>query len=317
MSTVVFIHGISNMPDPGTLQSLWENAFAIEKRGNPGLEIGAFGANVELVYWSDVLYPAYAEPRSGAESAAISLEMSNAIRGDSPSLDGVSSEWAISISQTLGLDFQNLDSTAESAPSDTEVGELSSAAAEAIPLPWPLKKPLMRAFIRDAHHYLFNVEYSPRPGVSYYVRQELRHRFISKVAKAKKDGPVIVVAHSLGTVIAYDCLKNVPSCPEIQSLITIGSPLGMSEMQDKLVPGYTPKDGYAHEKVEDEWYNIYDPLDIVSRSDPILRNDYLYRGAERLTDVRQNNGGVWTHGMLKYAAQPELREILRNELKKL
>lgn len=175
----------------------------------------------------------------------------------------------------------------------------------------------MRSFIRDAHHYLFDVEHSPRPNITYHVRQELRQRFISKIGKAKKDGPVIVVAHSLGTVIAYDCLKNVTDCPKISSLITIGSPLGMSEMQDKLVPGYTSIDGYAHEKIEDEWYNVYDPLDVVSRSDPILRNDYLYKGKERLTDVRQNNGGVWTHGMLKYAAQPELREILRNELKKI
>lgn len=317
MATVIFIHGISNMPEPNTLQTLWENAFAIEKRDNPGLEIGAYGVNVELVYWSDVLYADYAKSWSGAESATISLEMSNAVRGDSPSLDAVSDEWANRVSQTLDVDFQDLTSSVETPSVDHDDGKISAAAAEAIPLPWSLKKPLMRAFIRDAHHYLFNVEYSPRLGTKYHVRQELRERFVSTVTKAKKDGPVIVVAHSLGTVIAYDCLKNAAECPEIQSLITIGSPLGMSEMQDKLDPGYTSKDGYAHEKITDEWYNVYDALDVVSRADPILRNDYLHTGRERLTDIRQKNGGVWTHGMLKYAAQPELREVLRTELEKL
>lgn len=317
MATVIFIHGISNMPEPGTLQSLWENAFSTENRNNPGLEIGTYGANVELVYWSDVLYSEYAKSRSGAESSAISLEISNAVQGESPSLERVSSDWGSSVARTLDLDFEELSASTGSPLSYTDEDKFSAAMAEAIPLPWPLKKPLMRAFIRDAHHYLFDIEHSPRPGESYHVRQELRRRFVSKVAKARKDGPVIVVSHSLGTVIAYDCLKNVSECPEVQSLITVGSPLGMSEMQDKLVPGYTSTDGYPHEKVIGEWYNVYDPLDIVSRADPVLRNDYLYKGKGHLTDVRQNNGGVWTHGMLKYAAQPGLRDVLRNELKKI
>jgi hypothetical protein len=121
----------------------------------------------------------------------------------------------------------------------------------------------------------------------------------------------------LGTVIAYDCLKNVNECPQIQSLITVGSPLGMSEMQDKLMPGYTAENGYAYEKIIGEWHNVYDSVDIVSRADPILRNDYLQNGKERIIDIRQKNGGVWTHGMLKYAAQIELRGVLRKELSML
>lgn len=317
LATVIFIHGISNMPEPSVLQSLWENALAVEKTNNPGIEIGAYGANVELVYWSDVLYGEFAKSKSGAENATIALEMSNAVRGESPSLENVSMDWAENVTKKLDIDFQDFASFPPTPFDDIENDIISAAVAEAIPLPWPLKKPLMRAFVRDAHHYLFNVEHSPRAGVSYHVRKELRERFVSKVIEAKKEGPVIVVAHSLGTVIAYDCLKNVDECPQVQSLITIGSPLGMSEMQDQLGPGYTLEDGYAHEKIVKDWYNIYDPLDIVSRADPALRNDYLDSGKQRVTDVRQNNGGVWTHGMLKYAAQAELREVLRNELRKL
>jgi hypothetical protein len=317
MATVIFIHGISNMPEPNVLKSLWENAFAIEKPNNPGLEIGAYGANVELVYWSDVLYKDFAKTRSGAENSTISLEMSNAVHGDSPSLEDVSKAWAESLSQELDVNFQDLVSPVLAQSSDIDSDRISEAAAEAIPLPWPLKKPLMRAFLRDAHHYLFDVKYSPRQGVSYHVRQELRKRFVSKVIEAKKAGPVIVVAHSLGTVIAYDCLKNVNECPQIQSLITVGSPLGMSEMQDKLMPGYTAENGYAYEKIIGEWHNVYDSVDIVSRADPILRNDYLQNGKERIIDIRQKNGGVWTHGMLKYAAQIELRGVLRKELSML
>jgi pimeloyl-ACP methyl ester carboxylesterase len=216
------------------------------------------------------------------------------------------------MSLPLRFDPQELES--EDIPPFQLDDETNSAAAEAIPLPWPLKKPLMRAFVRDAHHYLFNVEHTPRDGETYFVRDEIRKRFVTRVQKSAAKGPVIVFSHSLGTVIAFDCLKNVPECPEVQQLITIGSPLGMSEMQDKLEPGYSADDGFPHEKLTGSWVNVFDPVDIVSISDPILRNDYLQSGHERVTDIRQKNGGLWTHGLLKYAAQSELRTALRSAL---
>ena len=317
MATVVFVHGISNMPKPSTLLSLWENSLATDTVDSTGLEIGNYGTATELVYWSDVLYRDYAKSRSGAESSNISIEIANALSGDFPSLDHVSDDWADRISQTLDIDVDDLRSSLPVQEIDVDGGSIPAAAAEAIPLPWVLKKPLMRAFVRDAHHYLFNVTHSPREGIEYRVRDEIRNRFINTLKNVSKDGSVIVVAHSLGTVIAYDCLKNVPECPSIESLITVGSPLGMSEMQDKLDPGYSHFDGYAHEKIVSSWHNIYDPVDVVSRADPKLSNDFLEHGTERIVDIRQSNGGVWTHGMLKYAKQAGLREVIRSELKKL
>lgn len=38
------------------------------------------------------------------------------------------------------------------------------SALEAVPLPGFLKKRLMKILLRDVHHYLYDVEYSPRPG---------------------------------------------------------------------------------------------------------------------------------------------------------
>lgn len=317
MATVVFIHGISNMPKPSALLSLWENSLATDTADSTGLEIGNYGAATELVYWSDVLYRDYAKSRSGAESSNTSIEISNAMRGDFPSLDNVSEEWVARISVALNIDADDLSSSLHAQEGDIDGASMSAAAAEAIPLPWVLKKPLMRTFVRDAHHYLFNVKHSPRDGTEYQVRNEIRNRFRSTLEDASRHGSVIVVAHSFGTVIAYDCLKNVPECPKIESLITVGSPLGLSEMQDKLDPGYSRFDGYAHEKIASSWHNIYDPVDVVSRADPKLSNDFLEQGTQRIVDIRQSNGGVWTHGMLKYAKQAGLRETIRSELKKL
>ncbi|MCT4654289.1 MAG: hypothetical protein N4A65_00615 [Cohaesibacter sp.] len=314
MTTVIFVHGISNMPEPSVLQSLWDHALATDKPDNPGVEIGAYGASVDLVYWSDVLYRNYNRTRSGAESTTLSIEMSNALMGECPLVDDVSDDWIHAISQSLKFDPEQLYSSDVLPIQPSEA--TNAAAAEAIPLPWPLKKPLMRAFVRDAHHYLFNVEHVPRDGEAYFVRDEIRKRFVTKVQKAVEKGPVIVFSHSLGTVIAFDCLKNVPECPKVDQLITIGSPLGMSEIQDKLEPGYSAHDGFPHEKLTGDWVNVYDPVDIVSISDPKLRNDYLQSGQERVSDLRQRNGGLWTHGLLKYAAQSALRTALRTALER-
>lgn len=312
MTTVVFIHGLTNMPEADNLRMIWDTALSREISGNPGLDLGAHGVDIRMVYWSDVLYPEPAKNQTGAESSAVSLEASNALEGASPSLTDVSASWIEAVSKELNLDVDLLlKNNDEAVLSNIDVG---AAAAEAIPLPWLLKKPLMKAFVRDSHHYFFNVEHSPRPGITYRVRDEIRARFVRELKAAKNNRPIIVFSHSMGTFIAYDCLKNVSACPQIDHLMTVGSPLGMSEVQDKLDPGYSKHNGYPAEKVSGSWVNVFDPVDIVSRADPWLKDDFKKNGKEFVSDLKQNNGGAWTHGMVKYASQPQLRNALREML---
>ena len=48
-------------------------------------------------------------------------------------------------------------------------------------------------------------------------------------------GPFIIIAHSQGSMIAYDVLRRIkPPQFEIPLFITIGSPLGLQEVQDAL-----------------------------------------------------------------------------------
>ena len=46
---------------------------------------------------------------------------------------------------------------------------------EAVPLPAPLKRRLMRVFLRDVHHYLFNATFRPRPGETYQALMLVWH----------------------------------------------------------------------------------------------------------------------------------------------
>ena len=98
----------------------------------------------------------------------------------------------------------------------------------------------------------------------------------------------------MGTVIAYDCLKRVGECAAVDGLITIGSPLGLDEVQDKLQPGWSRDDGFPREKVGRGWVNLFDRLDPVCGFDPVLANDFrrAARPRSRTSRCRTTAPGV-------------------------
>jgi pimeloyl-ACP methyl ester carboxylesterase len=172
----------------------------------------------------------------------------------------------------------------------------------------------MRTLLRDVHHYLFNTAHSPRAGDEYLVQDEIRRRTIEALKEgAAKPGRHVVVSHSMGTVIAYDCLKRVPGCPAIDALMTIGSPLGLDEIQEKCQPEWTREDGYPYRTVpadSGKWVNVFDRLDPVAGLDPVIANDYQRSGRKVIKDVNEQNHGNWRHNITKYLGGAKLRAEL-------
>lgn len=69
----------------------------------------------------------------------------------------------------------------------------------------------------------------------------------------------IVVAHSLGTVVAYTLLTKLSAQGgwRVPTLITLGSPLGIHNIRMHLDPT-------AHPACVGEWFNASDPKDVVA-----------------------------------------------------
>jgi len=155
---------------------------------------------------------------------------------------------------------------------------------------------------------------NPRPGEEYRSRDELRARLLRGLKDgAEKPGPHILIAHSMGTIVAYDVLRNVPECPPIDHFMTLGSPLGLDEVQDKLKPAGVKRVDYP-QTIRGEWVNLYDRLDPVVGFDPKFANDFMLDGAEVIDDIHQENWGRWRHSIHKYLAGPPLRDTLRRFL---
>jgi hypothetical protein len=303
MGHVTFVHGILNKPAPDELLQLWRRGLSADD----GPNLTTLGVSTSQVYWADVLY---GEPlvdggdQESLEGAADTRDVAGVPMEWRAELDGKERDLVEGLAKQLGYDEVQEEDPAPSGPQ-------AGPSLERVPLPGFLKKKIMAAFLRDVHHYLYDVDVSPRPGVRYRVQQEIRKRFVAALQEGdSRPGPHLVVSHSMGTVIAYDCLKRVADCPRVDGLMTIGSPLGLDEIQDALKPEWSRLNGYPHERVAKPWINVYDALDPVAGFDGNLANDFLNGGLPRVHDIHEPNWGKWRHDITKYLHGKELREGL-------
>jgi predicted alpha/beta hydrolase family esterase len=316
MPHVTFVHGISNKPPKQDLLRNWEDALA-----EGGLDLGSKGVTTSMVYWADVMY---AEPESvDAQFESVEEGLGTADQDEdlawTDKLEGDEDAFVKSMRGKLRFDEPSPEGDGfepPATPGDEAAFTDEELKFEAIPLPWFIKRRVMKALLRDVHHYLFNSNHSPRPGEEYQVKDHIRKLFVEQIEEDSENnpgGPHVVVSHSMGTVIAYDCLKNDPRCKEVSGLMTVGSPLGLSEVHDNLKPGYSQEDGYPSQRVPGSWYNVFDRLDPVA-FDTHLANDYQKGGRKIVIDDQVHNSGRWRHSGWKYFGQPALCNHLKTLL---
>jgi hypothetical protein len=311
MPHVTFIHGISNKPPVDDLLRIWRNTLA---DATEPLPLGDYGVTSSMVYWADLLYEKPEEDLSAYEGVLEnSPEAIDGGGGALPPQPGTAEEAAFI--EGLRAKMTTLSDTEIETAAPPPVPAQPQGALERVPLPWFIKKRFLDAYLRDVHHYLFDVEYAPPGGTPVPIQQTIRPRFVDALCTPAVTRPHIVVSHSMGTVIAYDCLKRVADCAVVDGLITIGSPLGLDEIQDKLQPGWSRADGFPQEKVSGGWVNLFDRLDPVCAFDPMLANDFRKGGTAMVEDVAVQNGGAWRHAATKYLRQPSFYRALRRMLR--
>ncbi|WP_455359353.1 serine peptidase [Streptomyces sp. SYSU K21746] len=106
------------------------------------------------------------------------------------------------------------------------------------------------AFVREVHCYLSHPE----------RRRKARAAVADAVRAAR---PRVLLAHSLGSVVAYEALHAHPDL-SVDLFVTLGSPLGLpSAVFDVLEPGPAGGRGTRPPGVG-RWYNLADPGDLVA-----------------------------------------------------
>ncbi len=107
----------------------------------------------------------------------------------------------------------------------------------------PIGQNLLDRVTRDVSIYL------SYPGIRLQIDELVNDEIPS--------GPSVYVAHSLGTVVAYNILRERADV-QAPLLVTLGSPLGLKNIQALLDP--PPKIPQSVEK----WFNARDPNDVVA-----------------------------------------------------
>jgi len=256
--TVVYVHGIGNKPIQSVLKCQWDRAlFGIE-----------MGDRSRLAYWVDT--ERHPEPTAGncgngdlidpdVEVAARSLGTKSAVSALADEVDAEIDSMAESAQQaTLLRALARKMDRQPTRPRTKGVG------AKILPLPPAVRRwisgKLTKAFLRDVNDFLFNDD----------KRAAMERSLTDRLTGP---GPYIVVAHSQGTMIAYEVLRKL-SANDIQVplFVTLGSPLGLAEVQD-MFKKWTRKKHLAKPACVKQWVNVADRLDPVA-FDSNLRNDF-------------------------------------------
>ncbi len=296
---VLGIHGLAPKPPEGCLIERWREAI------HNGLVVGDYlepneplPFRFELVYWAEIAYPGknteekepcgyeFVSPRGGKPTYA----------SNNPLVQKGAELHREIFSRRLGVAFNNL----ERQPKVREVlGQLTELGPSAF------------------DNYENNLEF----------KVEIQQQLIAKLDELeKKNTKVVLIAHSMGAVVAYDVLKKRDQ--QVEHLLTIGSPLAMQfTNEDDQTEGV----GVVVPQNILRWSDFADPLDLVAL-DSCLGNDFsgspgaiddYYvvtvpiekpEGVSFLEHATAAVNFVKRHESKRYLRTPEFADVLAGEL---
>jgi len=296
--TVLYIHGIGNKPLPEVLRRQWDNA--LFGRG--------MGERTRMAYW--VNRERYPSPEPGGmedrDQGPVLNQAEQRILsalGIEPSMQDleVLADALADSERERQLLQRMLDELEASAPPPGLPGS-PGARGIASGLNRILLKMISAALLQDVHDFFFV------PA----ERERMRNSLLERLQAG--GGPFVIVAHSQGSVIAYDVLRELdPATHEVALFVTVGSPLGLPSIRS-MFKQWTGKRKLPFPACVRRWVNIAEHLDPVSL-DRDLTND-IERTAGRFVNI--NGARInpdWRrnpHSGSGYLSMPQTRQEVRN-----
>ncbi len=233
---LILVHGRDQQgKDRQALQKVWTEA----------LDVGLEAAGLPGIREHEVVFPYYADDL---------IAMVNEIRSASP--PGVSIKG--SEPQDAGLDSTQIALLQEMLGEDT----VASAAQEEALRKGVQNTAFALALARLADQSAFGPGLLTKvtEDVSIYLQNQVVAKRVNDfIAPAIGTQPCVVVAHSLGSIVAYRVLRELGAAAQVRGLITVGSPLGLHTVRKLLSPP-----ARTFPAGVDSWVNAFDSADIVA-----------------------------------------------------
>jgi hypothetical protein len=258
------------------------------------------GSDSRIAYWADLLHNEYL----GVEGRAMQSKGRSASQRDVIGGQQIAHELGLRGKQALqAAAFADRLLASRMDVAQGAHRTRASVGKKILPLPIQLRKPLARLFlenfVKDTAAYFF------RSGMRAKIQQRLRDALPT-------DGkPFTLIAHSQGSIVAFEVLASLKRTQNInvETFVTIGSPLGIQEVQDFMVE-QTP---LVVPSCVKHWLNFADPLDVVA-FDKGLANEFDPDGFVS-DDVIMNTAfargeGFDPHSAIGYLAHPSVRDAV-------
>jgi len=277
--SILYVHGIGNKPRAEVLKCQWDQA----------LFGFGLGERSRLAYWVNrVTYPdpwpatcAEEDRTTVGETQPASIRTRGVAVGlATGGLESLVEDLPdLSKEQRAVLERLARQIERNASPGNETIRAAAAVGAQALPLPAPLRNWITRRitnlYLLDVHEYFFAAE---RRKV---MLDSVRDRLLSG------RGPFVVIGHSQGSMIAYHALFELASEHpelEIDLFLTIGSPLGLTEVQDQIKRLTKQSGGLAVPANVRRWVNVSDPLDPVC-ADKDLADDIAETAGVGVVDV--------------------------------
>lgn len=276
---VVCIHGRSNKPEEATLLEWWRSSIDEGLQTNCGTGLGDI--EVEMAYYADIHYDSHV-PDADNEYSYMPAQPGALVEYENSTIDwlrGFAGNW-------LDAPLDWLD----------EHGGILSRFARKI----------LDRTLEDLAKYYKEIE----------TRQKIQDRLLT-ILNRHQDKEIILVSHSMGTIVAYDVLRNIEQNPEYNGMdmkhfITMGSPLGLTVVKGQISPEGIGKVTTPN-VVTKGWHNFSDPGDFVA-IDSHLRDDYKANTSNvRVKDILvANDYPNNAHKSYGYLRTPEFSRLIKS-----
>lgn len=293
---IIAIHGLGNKPPKEQLVT-WARMSIEEGIHNAGANIQT--PKMELVYWADILYDHPEDPNIKDRRNPYFLdEMYTKAPGNfKVESHEIRKRFLYSVKKLAYKIFLN------------ENYELRYAF---------VSQKLLHNYFHELEIY-FTKNCKEKVDINCDAKKEIQNRLVEMLRKHHND-EVMLVAHSMGTIIAFDVLSFIASETHIKTFVTMGSPLGVPFVISRIAR-QSKKKNKGHiklqtpEAVYKNWYNFSDIEDKIAidykLSDDFAANSLGVKVTDKLVTNNYAMNGIFNpHKSYGYLRTPEFIRAL-------
>ncbi|MBU2644109.1 lysophospholipase [bacterium] len=294
---IIGIHGLGNKVPENILSRWWESSI-IEGLNKTVQKSPDF--DFQLVYWADFLHPVPLDPAIQDKKHDLYVE-DPYIPASSAYQIEKSSDFRKKLLDYMGGQLDRIFLNEDLSINFTSISDF-----------------IIHHFFSDLEIY-YSADKQAHLSASDPIREQVC-QLLARILRQHRRKEIFLIAHSMGSIIAYDVLTRYAPEIEIDTLVTIGSPLGLPIIRSKIAAEMAKTDTFipglkTPENIKTNWYNLADLRDKIAfyyhlkesfapntRNvqviDQLVVNNYMYKGEKN------------PHKTYGYLRSPEMATII-------